>query len=79
MIPSFGFPSSMTNLEFGHFAPDSRHPELFVKIPSTNTLKKELRYATQYLTAHKLYHSAKWYFFFFIFQSNCYLGQVNCY
>lgn len=60
MFHSFGFPTSMTNPEMGHFTIDSRQPELFVKMPTSNVLKKELRYATQYLTAHKLYHSAKW-------------------
>jgi len=56
----FGFPTSMTNPDLGYFSSDSRQPELSVKMPSPSTLKKELRYATQYLTAHKLNHSSKW-------------------
>ena len=61
MYHQFGFPTSMNTSDLGHFSVDARQPELFVKMPSSNALKRELRFATQYLTAHKLYHSAKWY------------------
>lgn len=60
MYHSFGQPSSMMNPDMSHFTTEER---LLVKMPSANVLKNELRYATQYLTAHKLYHSAKWYVF----------------
>lgn len=57
MYHSFGQPSSMLNPDMSHFTTEER---LLVKMPSANVLKNELRYATQYLTHHKLYHSAKW-------------------
>ncbi|KAL4478389.1 hypothetical protein ABPG74_006624 [Tetrahymena malaccensis] len=34
--------------------------KIFVKLPNLEVLRAELRYASQYLSAHKLYHSAKW-------------------
>lgn len=59
------FPHSM-NLSQSPFinieVPQYSFPDkLIIKIPETSVVKNELRYATQYLTAHKLYHSAKWY------------------
>ena len=34
--------------------------KLLVSMPKVSELKKELRYATSFLNAHKLYQSAKW-------------------
>ena len=39
-----------------------KNENLSIKMPELNELRKELRYNTQYLSAHKLYYSSKWYF-----------------
>ena len=59
---SFSFSTGIQSTDMAQFTTDSRQPELLIKMPTLENLKKELRYATEYLSAHKLYHSSKWYF-----------------